>query len=83
MAVNCCFSPAGIEGIAGVTAIETKDGAVTVSLVEPLTVPTDAEIVLFPAPRLAATPPFAIVATFPALELQAAEPVRSCVLPSV
>src|SRR5208282_6636110 len=36
VAVNCCVVPAAIEGFAGVTAIETSVGAVTVSVVEPL-----------------------------------------------
>ena len=34
--MNCCVPPAAIEGFAGVTAIETSVGAVTVSVVEPL-----------------------------------------------
>ena len=32
MAVNCCCCPAAIEGLAGVTAIDTSIGAVTVSV---------------------------------------------------
>jgi hypothetical protein len=36
VAVNCCVLPAAIEGFAGVTAIDTSKGAVTVSVVEPL-----------------------------------------------
>src|SRR5208282_4375088 len=36
VAVNCCVAPAAIEAFAGVTAIETSVGAVTVSVVEPL-----------------------------------------------
>jgi hypothetical protein len=34
--VNCCVVPAAIDGFAGVTAIETRVGAVTVSVVDPL-----------------------------------------------
>src|SRR5208282_3336857 len=36
VAVNCWVVPAEAEGFAGVTAIETSVGAVTVSVVEPL-----------------------------------------------
>ena len=36
MAVNCCVPPTTIEPLAGVTAIDTNVGAVTVSPVEPL-----------------------------------------------
>ena len=39
MAVNCCCWPAAIEGLAGVTAIDTSTGAVTVRAVEPLMEP--------------------------------------------
>ena len=39
VAVNCSVAPLAIEGFAGVTAIDTSVGAVTVSVVEPLTAP--------------------------------------------
>ena len=39
VAVNCSFVPLAIEGFAGVTAIDTSEGAVTVRVVEPLTPP--------------------------------------------
>jgi hypothetical protein len=36
VAVNCCFVPLAIEGLAGVTAIDTNADAVTVRPVVPL-----------------------------------------------
>ncbi len=39
VAVNCCVVPLGIEGLVGVTAIDTSVAAVTVSVVEPVTLP--------------------------------------------
>lgn len=39
MAVNCWVPPTIVETEAGVTAIETRVGVVTVSVVEPLIVP--------------------------------------------
>ena len=48
VAVNCWVDPFGTDGFAGVTAIETKAGAVTVNVVEPFTDPDVAVIVLVP-----------------------------------
>src|SRR3954470_8121279 len=53
MAANCWVSPAGMEGLAGVTAIDTNVGVVTVSDAEPLIDPAVAAMVVVPA--LAAT----------------------------
>src|SRR4051812_44397042 len=39
VAVNCCASPFGTLGLSGVTAIDCKAAGVTVSAVEPETVP--------------------------------------------
>ena len=36
VAVNCCFRPRTIDGLSGVTAIDTSVGAVTASVVDPL-----------------------------------------------
>src|SRR5690349_4978826 len=36
VAVNCCLSPLATLGLAGVTAIDCRAAAVTVSVVEPL-----------------------------------------------
>src|SRR5216684_1929418 len=63
VAVNCCVAPLGIEGFPGVTAIDTSVAGVTVSRVEPLMLPTVAEIVEVPAPTAVAKPVTLIVAT--------------------
>src|SRR6202040_2777312 len=63
VAVNCCVAPLVIEGFAGVTAIDTSVAGVTVSSVEPLMLPTVAEIVEVPAPTPVAKPVAFIVAT--------------------
>jgi hypothetical protein len=39
VAVNCWVAPPGREAFAGVTAIDTREGANTVKLAEPLIVP--------------------------------------------
>ena len=82
MAVNCCVAPAVTDGLAGVTAIETKVGAVTVRTVDPLIVPEVAVIVVNPALSPLARPPEATVATLGVEELQVTEEVMSRVLPS-
>jgi hypothetical protein len=79
VAVNCCVAPLAIEGFTGVTAIDTSVTAVTVRVVEPLTVPETALIVLVPAPTAVANPPVVMVATPVVAELHVTEPVRFCV----
>src|SRR5215469_14941400 len=56
MAVNCCGSPAPMDGFAGVTAIDTNWGALTVRAAEPLIEPTVAETVVAPTLAETATP---------------------------
>ena len=63
MAVNCCVAPLVIEGLAGVTAIEVRVGAVTVSLVFPLIEPKVAVIVEDPVATPVASPSEVMVAT--------------------
>src|ERR1700735_1146437 len=79
VAVNCCFAPALIEGLAGVTAIDTSVAAVTVRVVEPLIAPETALIVLVPVATPVAIPPVVMVATPVVAELQVTELVRFCV----
>ena len=79
--MNCCVSPAAIDGVAGETAIETSVGAVTVSVAEPVTEPDAAWIVLLPAVTPVARPVLAMVATALDDELHVTELVRFCVLP--
>ncbi len=62
VAVNCSVAPLVIEGLAGVTAIEVRVGAVTVSLVFPLTEPKVAVMVEDPTPTPLASPPEVMVA---------------------
>ena len=82
MAVNCCVWPFEIEGAAGVTAIETRAAVVTVMVVDPVTVPEVALMLVVPTPVALARPPAEIVATAGAEELQVTDAVRFCVLPS-
>ena len=63
MAVNCSVSPLGTLGLAGVTAIDCKTAAVTVSTVEPVTPPRVALMFEVPVDTAVASPPLVIVAT--------------------
>lgn len=83
MAVNCWLAPSDTKGRDGVSAIETRVAGVTVNVAMPLMVPEVALIVVVPAATPLASPPLVIVAMFMAEELQVAEPLRFCVLPSV
>jgi hypothetical protein len=83
VAVNCRRTPTGIVAFAGVTAIETKFGAVTVNAAVPVIPLCVAVIVAEPAALVAASPPAAIVATDVFKEVQAAVVVRSWVLLSL
>src|SRR5215472_10967313 len=73
-----------MKGFAGVTAIETNTGAVTVRFVEPLMEPDVAEIVVLPVATPVASPAsLPIIATAIFDELQVTELVRFCVLLSL
>src|SRR5580658_3541776 len=72
-----------MEGLAGVTAIETSVGAVTVNTVEPEIDPEVALIELVPTPAPVARPPAAIVAVEVVAEAHVTEAVRFCVLLSL
>jgi hypothetical protein len=82
VAVNCCVVPMAMEGFAGVTAIDTSAGAVTVSVVEPVILPSVALIVDVPVFTPFAKPPAVIVATPGAEDPHVTVLVRFCVLPS-
>ena len=83
VAVNCCVVPSAIDGLTGVTAIETSAAAVTVKVVEPVTPPDAALIVVAPVATVFANPAAEIVAT-PVLEdVHVAELVRFPVVPSL
>lgn len=84
MAVNCPELPSGMDELAGVIAIDTKVGAPTVRVVDPLMVPEVAVIAVCPNPTLLAKPVvLLIVAVAVKDELHATELVRFCVLLSV
>jgi hypothetical protein len=76
VAVNCCVAPMTTEELAGVTAIDTNVGAVTVKPVEPLVPPKVAWIVVLPAATPVARPPLVIVAAPGFVEVQVTELVR-------
>jgi hypothetical protein len=73
-----------MEGLSGLTAIETRT-PVTVSVVVPV-IPVElsaAMILVVPGLTAVARPPLAIVAAVALDELQVAELVKTCVLPSL
>ena len=70
-------------GLAGVTAIDCSVGGFTVRVVEPLTLPDVAVIVLWPAPCVVARPAPLMVATPLSDEDQLTLEVRFCVVPSL
>ena len=80
--MNCSVWPLAIEGEAGVTAIETRVAGVTVMVVDPVTMPAVALMVVVPTPVALAKPPAEMVATLATEELQVTDAVRFCVLPS-
>ena len=81
--MNCCVVPSGTTGIAGVTAMETRTAGVTVRVVEPVIEPEAALTLVLPNATLLATPCELTVAMPEFVVFQAAEFVRSKVLPSV
>jgi len=56
VAAYACVRPAATNALAGVTPIDTKTGAVTVSAAVPVTVPDAAVMVVFPSTIPLATP---------------------------
>jgi hypothetical protein len=75
--------PLAIDALPGLTDIDTRTGAVTATLAEPLMVPEVAVIVVVPGVTLVAYPAAPIVATAGTDAAQVADCVKSCVLPSV
>jgi hypothetical protein len=84
VAVNICVAPFAIEGLPGVTAIDTNVAAVIVSVVDPDILPDNALIVVAPVVTEVATPlePAAllIAAMLVDDELQFTTFVKSCVV---
>jgi hypothetical protein len=84
VAVNCCVSPLAIDGLTGVTAIDTSVAAVTVNVSAGLVTPFSAAVICdVPTPAPVAMPAEVIVATDAVADTQLAWLVRSCVLVSV
>jgi hypothetical protein len=87
VALNCWFVPLAIHGFAGVTPIETSVAGVTVSPVDPDTLPVAAVMVTDPALTPVARPwksgALLTDATAVFEELHATEAVRFCVELSV
>lgn len=85
--MNCCVVPRAIDGLEGLTAIETSAAPPTVRVVEAEIEPEVAEMLEFPVAALVASPtlPLALlmVAMDPFDEFHWSEPVMFCVLPSV
>jgi hypothetical protein len=71
----------GIDVFAGVTAMETRTGAVTVRVEDPVTPLVAAAMIDVPLARLVAKPAALMVATAGAEEVQVAVLVRFCVVP--
>ena len=86
-ALNCCDVPNAIDGLAGVTEIETRTAGWTVKTVEPAIEPKVAVIVVEPCDNVVACPCvpalLVMVATAWFEELQFTLPVMSCVIPFV
>jgi hypothetical protein len=70
-------------GLAGVTAIDCNTGGFTVRVVDPMTLPEVARMVVCPAPWVVANPEALIVATAVLVDVQVAVAVRFCVVPSL
>lgn len=81
--MNCCDAPTAIEGVAGVTAIETSVGAATESVVDPVIELDVAEIFVVPAASPLARPLLDIPAMSGDDDIHVDVAVRSFVLPSV
>jgi len=82
VAVYCCVEFKPSEMLAGVAAIDSSTGAVTVRDVVPRILPDVAEIVVLPATSVVAKPEMLTVATVIVLEAHMTLAVRSCVVPS-
>lgn len=85
--VNCCLVPSATDALPGETTSDTSAAGLTTRVLEPVTEPEVAEIMVCPVATLIAKPldvgePL-IVATVGTLEFHVAVPVMSCVVPSV
>jgi len=82
--VNCWVSPFAMEGFAGVTAMETSVGAVTVRVAGGLVIDAEVAVIcVVPVAAAEARPELEMEATVEAEEFQLAELVTSAVLLSL
>ena len=82
--MNCSVVPFAIDGLTGVTAIDTSAAAVTVNVSGGLVTPLNAAVICdVPTPAPVATPAEVIVATDVVPDTQVACAVKFCVLLSV
>ena len=81
--MNCMVRPMAMLGLAGVTAIDCKIAAVTVSVVFPDLLPEVAVMTEVPTPTPVARPPGFTIATPIAPDDQMTDAVMSCEVPSV
>ena len=83
VAVNCWVVPFAIDGLTGVTAIDTSAAAVTVNVSAGLVTPPNAAVICeLPTPAPVAKPAAVIVATEVVPDTHVAWLVRFCVLVS-
>jgi hypothetical protein len=83
VAANCCAAPLVIVGFIGVTVMDWRVAAVTVSVVEPAMEDDVAVIVEVPTVVPVARPAAVMVAAAVFDELHVALAVRFCVVPSL
>ena len=82
-AVNFSDVPFAIRGLLGMMLMDIRWAVETVKVVEPLTAPSVAEIVVIPVARLPTEPRLFMVAVAGLEEPQSTDSVRSCVLLSL
>ena len=82
-AVNSCVVPSAMDGTAGVTEIEIRCAATTVSVEVSVKEPTVAVIVVEPAATVAANPELLMVATVVEEDVQVTPLTRSALEPSL
>lgn len=87
VALNCCCTPSGIDGIAGVTTIDTSVACVTVNPVVLVIEPEAAVMLVVPCSTLVTSPwlPTAVLMVAAAVfdEPHVTTLVRFCVEPSL
>jgi hypothetical protein len=81
--VNCCAVPGAMVAVAGATVTEVRCAFTTVTVVESLSEPTVAVMVVVPGPTREAKPVLPMVATAVDEELQVTPVTRSAVDPSL